>query len=76
MIEAASAASTVNAGLVYAVAIAEAVTAIDLSSGSVPGVFAATVESATAGSAQDATVIGVIVGAVVRRRLRPMHQIL
>jgi hypothetical protein len=56
MVEAASASSTVNAGLTYAAAIVEAVTALDTSSGSVPGVFAAAVvEAGAAASTQDAT---------------------
>jgi hypothetical protein len=57
MREAASAAATVNAGLTYAAAVAEAVTAADHASGSVPTVWsAAVVEAATATSAQDAAV--------------------
>jgi hypothetical protein len=57
MLETANAAATVNAGLAYAAAVAEAVTATDAFSASVPGVFAAgVVEAASAGSAQDATV--------------------
>jgi hypothetical protein len=56
MLEAASAAAVVNAGLTYAAAIVEAAVAADTSSSSVPGVFAAAVvETATAASAQDAT---------------------
>jgi hypothetical protein len=61
MLEAASAASAVNAGLVYATAIVEAVTATDTSSGAVPGVFAASVaETVTAADAPDATVTAAI----------------
>jgi hypothetical protein len=57
MREAASAAATVNAGLTYIAAIAEAVTAGELMSASVPAVLAATVaETVTASSTQDGTV--------------------
>jgi hypothetical protein len=56
MREAASAAATVNAGLVYRVAVDETVTAISTQSGSVPTVWsAAVVEAATAASTQSAT---------------------
>jgi hypothetical protein len=55
--EAASATATVNAGLTYAAAIAEAVTAAEVWSGSVPAIYSATVAETTAAvSAQDATV--------------------
>jgi hypothetical protein len=57
MVEAANAAAAVNAGLTYAAAIVEAVTATDTLLATVPGVFAASVaETAAAASAQDATV--------------------
>lgn len=57
MVEAASAAATVNAGLVYAVALDEAVIAADVLSGAVPAVISATVtEAASAADAPDATV--------------------
>jgi hypothetical protein len=59
MVEAASAAAAVNAGLVYALAIAEAVTATDASSSAVPAV-GTIVETATAASAQDATVVAAV----------------
>lgn len=56
MREAATAAATVNAGLVYAVAVVEAVTAADHASGAVPTVWsAAVVEAATAAATQSAT---------------------
>jgi hypothetical protein len=56
MREAASAAATVNAGMVYAVAVVEAGTAVDLPAGSVPTIWsAAVVEAATAASTQNAT---------------------
>jgi hypothetical protein len=58
MREAASAAATVNAGLTYAAAIAEAVTATSTQSGSVPTVWSTVVaEAATATATQDATVV-------------------
>jgi hypothetical protein len=53
MLETASAGSTVSAGLAYAAAIVEAVTAVDVSSAAVPLVV---VEAATATDAPDATV--------------------
>jgi hypothetical protein len=58
MLEAANATATVNAGLTYAAAIAEAVTAAEAWSGLVPAVYSAAVAETTAAvSAQDATVI-------------------
>jgi hypothetical protein len=56
MLEAASAAAIVNAGVVYAVAIDEAVTAVSAQSVHVPAVLSAAVlEAATAAAVQDAT---------------------
>jgi hypothetical protein len=57
MLEAASAAAVVNAGLVYAVVVAEAVTAADVPSATVPAILSATItEAAAAADAPDATV--------------------
>jgi hypothetical protein len=57
MVEAASAAAAVNAGLSYAAAIVEGVTTTDVFLAAVPAVLSATVtEAATGGAAQDATV--------------------
>jgi hypothetical protein len=56
MLEAASAAATVNAGLVYSVRVDEAVTATALASGAVPGIqTGAVAEAASAADAPDAS---------------------
>jgi hypothetical protein len=61
MLEAAAAASTVNAGLTYGAAIVEAVTALDTAGGTVPGVFAATLaETAAAADTSDSTITGAV----------------
>lgn len=67
MREAASAASTVNAGLVYAVAIAEAGHAVELLSGAVPSIVSATI--AEAASATDAPDAGATSAAALQRVL-------
>ena len=57
MVEAASAAATVNAGLIYAAAIVEAAATTDAFSGVVPAIVTAGVaEAVTAVSTQDGTV--------------------
>jgi hypothetical protein len=64
MLEAASAAATVNAGVTYAVAVVEAATPTAVVSASfyVPGVFAVTVvETAAANSAQDAELPTIVI---------------
>lgn len=64
MKEAASAAATVNAGLVYAAAITEAAAASDVPNGHVPSIYSAAVAEATsAASAQDATATSAPIGA-------------
>jgi hypothetical protein len=61
MREVANAAATVNAGLTYAAAVVEAVTAISTQSASVPTVWsAAVVEAATAASTQSVTLASAI----------------
>ena len=68
MLEAASAASTVNAGLVYAVAVVEAAAAADVLSAAVPAVLSATVvEAAAASDVPDATTAA----AAIRSRMVP-----
>jgi hypothetical protein len=58
MREAASASSTVNAGLVYAIAVVEAAAAADVASAFVPVPLSAAIsETATADSTQDAAVV-------------------
>jgi hypothetical protein len=69
MLEAASAATAVNAGLTYAAAIVEAVTAASALDAVVPGVFAASVaETVSAADTPDATVVG---AALVRSAMVP-----
>jgi hypothetical protein len=61
MLEAASAAAAVNAGMVFGVSIVEAANAAELFSGSVPTVWsAAVVEAATASSTQDAAIVAMV----------------
>jgi hypothetical protein len=61
MREAATAAATVNAGLVYATAVVEAVTAADHPSGAVPTVWSmAIVEMTTAAATQSATIVSAV----------------
>jgi hypothetical protein len=58
MLEAASAAAILNAGLIYAVLVDETVTALDVLSDAAPTIVsAAVVEAATAADAPDASVI-------------------
>jgi hypothetical protein len=66
MVEAANAVSTINAGLVYRVVVAEAASATDAAFAS-RQMSAAVAETVAAGSAQDATLVagGVVSAAVV-----------
>jgi hypothetical protein len=74
MVEAASAAATVNAGLVYATAVVEAVTAADHPSGAVPTVWSAAVaEAATAAATQSATLASAVMRNAMIAGVSPIH---
>jgi hypothetical protein len=74
MREVASAAATVNAGLVYATAVVEAAVAADHASGSVPTVWsAAVVEATTAAATQSATLASAVMRNATIAGLSPVQ---